>query len=146
MAREILPLYSQFDNLEATSNAKVRFRDLWYLFRIGDLIYRPIGTDKEVNNPALGNRTWRVYGIRTPWSRYRIEPVDHRNYLDEDSERHSFALYAYYIDFTGDEFGIVSQTFEIPPYDGERLVTSLKVFPFRFAPNWRDSLEAYKVG
>jgi hypothetical protein len=119
---EIMPLYTQFEDLDETSKAKVRFQDLWYLFRSGELVYRPCGTgaDKDINNLALGNRNWRIYGIRPFWPKYRMGLVGHKNYMNEaDEEMTSFGLHCYYLDYTGDEFCVVTETFEIQPYEGE---------------------------
>lgn len=144
---EIKPLYSQFDKLDETSPAKVRFFDLWFLFRTGELIFRPITTGTENDNSLLiGQRIWRTYGTRPFWPKYRITPVDHRKYInnDDDEENASFGVLCYYIDYTGDEFCVVKETFEIPPYEGERLITSLNIFPLRFNKNHEETLREHK--
>lgn len=142
MKEEVLTFYAKFDHLHADDGkppAKVRFQDLWYLFRVGELVFRQVGTgaERDLHNfAALGNRTWRCYGIRPPWAKFRISPSEHQSYIGEDdSERSSFGLHCYYIDYTGEEFCVVTQTFEIPPFKGERLIKSLRVFPTRFAAN-----------
>lgn len=141
---EVMQSYTRFDKLEAGDGkppAKVRFQDLWYLFRVGDLLFRPVGTgaDKDLNNASLGNRTWRCYGTRPAWAKYRITPAEHKSYVGEDdSERAAFGLHCYYIDYTGDEFCAVTETFEIPPFKGEKPIKSLKIFPYRFASNHKD--------
>lgn len=47
MDEEIMRDYQRFEKLDETSNAttSVRFSDLWYLFRTGELIYRQIEGD-----------------------------------------------------------------------------------------------------
>ena len=145
MNQEVMELYHKFDHLsaESTMPAKVRFHDLWYLFRVGELIYRPAGTgsDKEISNTGLGNRTWRCYGTRPAWEKYRITPGENRSYTnDDESERSSFAVHCYYIDYTGDEFCVVTETFEIPRFSGERTIKSLKVCPYRFAGTGQEEL------
>jgi hypothetical protein len=146
MSREIMPLYRRFEELDEMSNAKVRFQDLWYLFRVGEIVYRPCGTgaDKEIDDLTLGNRHWRVYGTRPAWLKYRMGAVDdHRNYTsDDDAEMASFGVHCYYIDYTGVEFCAVTVTFEIQPYEGERPIKSLKVFPQRFLTNHVEKLKA----
>ncbi|KAK3366105.1 aaa family ATPase [Lasiosphaeria ovina] len=141
MSEEVMPLYTKFDKLrdvDGEAPAKVRFHDLWYLFRVGELVFRPVGTgaNKEFNNTALGNRTWRCYGTRPAWSKYRVIADEHRNFIDDDyddSERASFGVHCYYIDYTGDEFCVVTETFDIAPFRGEKPIKSLRVFPYRFA-------------
>lgn len=144
---EIMPLYNQFDKLDDTSSAKVRFHDLWFLFRPGELVYRPIGTgtNKDAGGLAIGQRTWRAYGTRPFWPKYQITPVDHRKYMsdDDDEENAAFAVFCYYIDYTGDEFCAVKDRFEIQPYDGERPIKSLVVYPWRFVTDHKEKLKKY---
>jgi len=148
MENEVMHYYTKFDNLKASANdspVKIRFHDLWYLFRVGELIFRPVGNGatKDLNNTALGNRTWRCYGTRPFWSQYRFAKDESRSYTGEDeSERESFGVHCYYIDYTGEEFCVVTDTFEIRPFKGERPIKSLRVFPYRFASNHKDLQEA----
>jgi hypothetical protein len=150
MSSEIMPLYSRFDNLDETSNAKIRFHDLWYLFKIGELIYRPVGGGaiQESNNFVLGQRACRIYGTIYGTHAFGagngITPVPKRNHIsDDEGEKASFEVECYYIDYTGDEFCVVTQTFEIHPYEGERPIKSLKVFPFRFLADHKERLYMY---
>ena len=141
MESEIIPLYSQFDNLDGTSNAKVRFHDLWYLFRTGELIYRSVGGGQiqETNDFSLGHRAWRILAAGTQFT-----SPQNRNYVsDDDGEKAPFEVECYYIDFTGEEFCVVTDTFEIHPYEGVRPIQSLKVFPYRFLANHEERLEFY---
>ncbi|RDW84237.1 hypothetical protein BP6252_01827 [Coleophoma cylindrospora] len=144
MSREIMPIYYRFETLDETSDARVRFEDLWCLFRVGETIIRPcgVGADKDIDNLILGNRYWRVYALRPAWPKYRVAAPDQRRYVSDDDEMASFRVQCYYIDYTGDEFCAVSATFEIQPYEGERPVKSLKVFPQRFLPNHEAKLKA----
>ena len=145
MSREIIPLYHRFEKLDETSDAKVCFLGPVVLFRVGEIVYRPCGTgaDKEIDDLTLGNRHWRVYGTRPSWPKYRMGIVhDYRNYISgDDGEMASFGVHCYYIDYTGDEFCVVTETFEIQPYEGERPIKSLKVFPHRFLANHDEKLK-----
>jgi hypothetical protein len=150
MSSEIMPLYSQFDNLDETSNAKIQFHDLWYIFKIGEPIYRPVGGGaiQESNNFVLGQRAWRIYGTiygtHVFGAGNGITPVPKRNHTSDDNgEKASFEVECYYIDYTGGEFCVVMQTFEIHPYDGERPTKSLKVFTFRFLADHKKRLYMY---
>jgi hypothetical protein len=145
MDDEVMTFYTKYDGdkPEKSLPTKIRFHDLWYLFRVGDLMFRPVGTgaNKEMGNTSLGNRTWRCFGIRPHWSKYRITPAEYRSTSGEDrddSERASFGVHCYYIDYTGDEYCVVTETFEIPPFKGEKNIRSLKIFPYRYAPNHKD--------
>jgi hypothetical protein len=148
MAEEIIPLYTQFENLDDTSpSTKIRFDDLWYLFRTGEEIYRPIPNDTEKTD-TLSNRqrTWRVYGLSTPLPQYRSTPNDHRQYTNQDTDDNDesiFKIMCYHIDFTGDEFCSVTEEFKIQRFDGERSVRSLPVYPFRFVTNHERTWKSY---
>lgn len=56
---EVMPLYNQYDD---TSVTKVRYEDLWSLFRVGDLIYMPASND----NSGRYHELWRVYRVKSP--------------------------------------------------------------------------------
>lgn len=56
---EVMPLYNQYNGTSAT---KVRYEDLWSLFRVGDLIYMPASND----NSGRYHELWRVYRIKSP--------------------------------------------------------------------------------
>ncbi|PMD33611.1 hypothetical protein L207DRAFT_517670 [Hyaloscypha variabilis F] len=141
MSNEIMPLYSQFDHLDDTSNTTIRFQDLWYLFRNGDMIYRSVGGGaiQETNDFSLGHRAWRLFAAGTGFmpshNRYHIS--------DDDAEQTSFELDCYYIDYTGEEFCVVTETFEIHAFEGERPINSLKLFPYRFLANHKERLGFY---
>lgn len=57
---EVMPLYNQYN--DGTSVSKVRYEDLWSLFRVGDLIYTPASND----NSGRYHELWRVYRIKSP--------------------------------------------------------------------------------
>jgi hypothetical protein len=144
--REIMPLYTQFDRLGVNDNAQVRFSDLHYLFRTGELIYRQLTSD----NPGqihfrigdIGERLWRVYGLRSCDAQYQIAPSDHRKYdvQDRGEELEAFVVRAFYLEYTGEEFCTVTKSFSILPYSGLRKVTALPIFPVRFIEGHKDLL------
>lgn len=147
MNDNVMPLAAQFDGLDSESGAKrVGFHDLWYLFKPGEFVYRPVGaeTTKDSNNLSLGQRTWRSFGFDPIPPNYQIAPTGFRRYTDQTySATASFNIHAYYIDYTGEEFCVVTNTFSIQAYEGEKPITSLNVFPFRFRPNHREVLDHY---
>ena len=141
MSNEIMPLYSQFDNLDETSNATIRFHDLWYLFKNGDMIYRCVGggASQESNTFSLGHRAWRVFAVGS-----RFTPSQNRYHIrDDDREESSFDVDCYHIDYTGEEFCVVTETFEIHHFEGERPINSLNLFPYRFLANHKERLRYY---
>lgn len=136
MERDILPLYRVFENLDATTPQNIRFDDLWYLFRHAELVYVPGSSETEKENSTDARQSiWRVYGIKTPFPRYRIKPADehdHWRYKDTNEEMKNFRLFCYYIDYSGDEFCIVKKEFVIRHFTHERPISSLNIYPVRF--------------
>lgn len=127
----ILPDYQKFDVVDPKTPYQVRFDDLWYLFRVGDLLYAP---KKDVSrlqnhNIATAQTIWRIFDIAIPGDRR------------QDVEFESFSVQCYYVDYDGTEFGAVTTSFDLQLYDGERNVTSLPFYPLRFAPNFTQLLE-----
>ncbi|KAI0025412.1 hypothetical protein F4780DRAFT_328796 [Xylariomycetidae sp. FL0641] len=140
---EILPLYNRFDGSQAT---KVRFDDLWCLYRPGDLIYMPSGGETS----GRYHEVWRVYRVRSPEARASLDDEKFSFFDDEDLQGvddndKSFVIYAYYIDHDGTGFGAVRHKFEISAFPGERLIESFEAFPIRYQQNHSQILEALEA-
>ncbi|KAM7210481.1 hypothetical protein V8F06_014132 [Rhypophila decipiens] len=143
---EIMPQYTQFENLKASDDPKIRFSDVHYLFRTGELVYRPYGSDTAGKGDPrewkrTGKRLWRSYGIRSRDTGYRVRPSDHRKYdvmQQEDGQDQAadeaFLIKAFYLEYTGEEFCTVTAQFSIQPFTGLRRIRSLPVYPLRFGP------------
>ena len=147
MSTEIMPLYTQFDDLDESSNPKVMFHDLWYLFKTNELVYRPVGGGaiQETNGFSLGQRAWRIHGTQESVAGDGMQAAHSRNNFEGSSgQKASFNVDCYYIDYTGEEFCVVTETFEIDAYEGEKPVKSLIVFPYRFLADHEERLEKYK--
>lgn len=141
----LLPEYNRFVDKDYSSNAQVRFTDLWYLFRTGDLIYRPIeGSLLNQQYFRTGKRTWKTYCLQPCATQYQSTLSEHREYDSDDEESAAFIVHAYYLEYTGEEFCVVTKAFTIPPYENSVPVSSLPVFPVRFVPNWQAMLEDTK--
>jgi hypothetical protein len=110
-------------SLSSASQARnVSFADIWYLFKPGD----------EVMDQGC-RQAYRVVGM-TSISHKAISPW--HNYYDQSkakSEETPVTLHCVYVDFDGKALGPVSQLFVIPRFDGERAITSLEVYPIRYA-------------
>jgi hypothetical protein len=152
MDEDIIPESLKFDNLNHTSDEQIIFSDLCYLFRPGEYIYKPLEGDQagQDGDHRMGQRIWRVYFVNDAIRNYNFQPPDHRKYANhEPSEDDSifFTVHAYHIEFTGDEFCVVTHTFRIAPYEGLRSISSLPIYPMRFNPKNESYLEnALKIG
>lgn len=137
---EVMPLFTRYDNADSD---RVKFDDLWSLFRVGDLIYMPASGETG----GRYHEVWRIYRITVPepdlsyptsgWDFFADEHQD----VDENSK---FKISAYYIDHDGAGFGAVRRKFEIESFVGERQIESLEVFPIRFRHDHQKLLESLK--
>ncbi|GAQ34638.1 hypothetical protein AtubIFM55763_001565 [Aspergillus tubingensis] len=128
---EIVPLWNR---AAGTSQRKVRFLDLWMSFQPGELLYAPprsefsqtSGTAKSAN-VKMYQSAWRLYSMV-------LSPIQD-DYLDDTrvNPKKELTLYGYYIDYNGSSYGPVRHKFKIPDYAGERDITTLEVYPMRFA-------------
>ena len=148
MEEDLKPLSKPF--LDSTCR-KVRFRDLWYLYKPGDELVAPISqsldnencksgscdalTDMTVPKRSLIDRyqaAWRVLQVSN--GRPNLCPFNDDDSLPPPRENcNPFTLQCYYVEYDGNRFGPVMHTFSIAPYEGERDITSLEVFPLRFS-------------
>lgn len=133
--KEIIPDSDRFASLDYSNDAKVRFYDLCYLFKTGDIIYRPVEGDLPgCRDARMGQRAWRVY--HTDYSSGIIHgpASDHHNYVHHGLEVNDglFTIQSYCIEHTGDELGVITNSFTISPYEGLKPVNSLPIFPLRF--------------
>ena len=154
MDSKIIPLEKQFDDASVT---KVRYEDLAYLFGLGgDDVYASVAGD--VSAPGSSKRPL-VSRYQTIWRPYAIITPEFQNSdLDNDSDSESsddeeaeepveekewqpnvynhFAIRSYYIDFDGKSFGAVRHVHRIRSFEGERDITSLPCYPFRYVENY----------
>ncbi|PWY87579.1 hypothetical protein BO70DRAFT_427501 [Aspergillus heteromorphus CBS 117.55] len=112
MEEEVIPLHR-------TKSNKVRYNDLASVFQLGDSIYvantgRSSKPDPEMLGQRDYQRLWRLYRI--------VSGTD-------------FQLKCYAIDYDGEAYVCVKRTFDIPQFTGEQEISSLPVFPLRYAEN-----------
>lgn len=121
----ILPFHHQFDREDSEKPSKIRHIDLWHLFRLGELVHlpKPPGTD-DSGTSATQQNLWRVY---------RISDVGVPLSEAHGSSPDCFQVACYYLDYDGSRYGAIGMTFLIHPYTGERDITSLPVYPLKFA-------------
>jgi hypothetical protein len=137
--KEVLPLYNRFDD---STVDRVKFDDLWALFRNGDLIYMPASGETG----GRYHEVWRVYRTRSPEPETSYPTSGWDFFADEQQidENSKFKISAYYIDHDGNHFGAVRRTFEIESFVGERSIESLEVFPIRYRHDHKQLLATLK--
>ena len=116
---------------------KIAFSDLWYLFKPGDLLYSPLGKDAAYplwakTVPQKPNdRFQEVFRVVcTAGGRPHLQPstVTYLN-TGQRSTVNAFVISAYWVDFSGTQFGSRIFTFFLIPFEGEREITSLQCYP-----------------
>ncbi|EFX00278.1 aaa family ATPase [Grosmannia clavigera kw1407] len=124
--KEILPLYHTF---ETPSKIKVRFNDLWYLFRAGETVYSAdtdvVKSKRSASRSPTYQTIWRVY------STY-LDPVLDGKPDDIGKSKRVFVVNCYYIDFDGESYGAVKHSLNIKYFEGERDIARLNMIPIRF--------------
>ncbi|OJJ48282.1 hypothetical protein ASPZODRAFT_61950 [Penicilliopsis zonata CBS 506.65] len=120
MEEEIVPFYSHIKTLTAADDFCVEFDDLFHLFQPGDIIVYPeaaLHHERVTRSNRGDQKLWRVFS--------KVWKVD----SDE------FVVKAYCIDYNGDSYVCTQESFTIWRFEGVASVSSLKVFPIRFASN-----------
>ncbi|KAE8446334.1 hypothetical protein EG329_012083 [Mollisiaceae sp. DMI_Dod_QoI] len=134
---KIMPEYHRFEDQDVSSNASIRFSDLWYLFRTGEFVYRHAdGELPDRRDFRTGKHIWKTYSVDPVLERTVTDDAD----LIDPAANHddaAFSLGCYYVDHTGEEFCVVKKGFKIEPFPGEMPVTALPIFPIRFCRDWK---------
>ncbi|KAJ5965533.1 hypothetical protein N7481_012247, partial [Penicillium waksmanii] len=132
---ELIPLYHQFEeqNGKVTPN-RVRFDDLWYLFRLGGLLFNP-----NAPNPTNGKARDRSFRSRRVMRVYSITYPDHGT--DGYSQNDKVLIRCYSIDHNGESYIPVKGKVTIPYFEGEKDIQSLDIYPVRFAQDHQRILQ-----
>ena len=120
--------------------SRILFKDLWHLFKPGDYVYVPLQRtpteDKASPNPSKNESSdkryqvsWRVYN--TWGGRPNLTAGDDDKTLVPKQKTNPFELRCYYIDWYTSYFPS-THDWKIEPFLGEREVTSLEVYPWRY--------------
>ncbi|KAI4261055.1 MAG: hypothetical protein L6R42_003740, partial [Xanthoria sp. 1 TBL-2021] len=113
---------------------KIRFRDLWLLFKPGDLI---ITSQK----PHLAHRVLHVRGGRPLLTKYHMDPKIAPSGMNtyEDPGRTAgispFVIDSVRIAFDGAKFGPIHERTDISEFDDEKNIVELEVYPMGFSKN-----------
>lgn len=142
----LVPIYHLFDNVDHSQRAKVRYADLWSLFRPGELVFEREDSKADSANIVAethssatrqpgGPRLWRVYLISTEEVDWVVDNLSSSGgALRRDTMRgpEDTAVSSYYIDFDGQAYSGVGREFVISPFDGEKEIEKLEIYPVRF--------------
>lgn len=112
------PKYHSPVEEEIARNAKglCTFRMLWYLFRPGSTVY--LSRDGRLSAKVISHVN-----------------VDERILRPEAKWISPYEITLWYLDFDGRHVGRSEETVSIPAFEGERLVTSLRLFPVEYRDN-----------
>lgn len=133
MEEHILPDHLAPRQADDLSPPKVRFDDLWYLFRPGDLVHVPIKSDNERAQKNNTSQTFfRVAQMTVPDAGDVDTCFDSEGICKTCERRVSFCLSTYRIDYDGEAYRAVERLIVMKRFHGEKDVTKLAVFPARF--------------
>jgi hypothetical protein len=102
----------------------IAFSDIWHLFKPGDFV---ISNDRK--------QAYRVINVHSPphkgtdrWSYVYTSEKDN----EKSRAQSDISIDCVYIHYDGKKFGPVLKRFKFRRFEGERLVTTLDIYPFRF--------------
>ena len=153
---KLVPRYEKFNDADYREPRQVRYDELWSLFRLGELVYQRDAaeqkdTDKsgesqlDSDNPrtdTTGPRLWRVFYISTSVPAWHVDDLSITEQgrtwgAVKSAEIPRFTrLSVYFIDFDGTSYSGVPRDYTIPYFDGEKDITSLPIYPVRFAKDY----------
>lgn len=156
---DVMPLCNMFEDRKRT---KVAFHDLWYLFRAGDYIYRPLSMNKK-KAPDSGLSTsnssimatyqtlLRAYSIviseieSDPDKEAKDSDIDLYETYDDawSSGFNHVRIHTYYIEFDGDSYIPCCLYDKISRYEDEKEITDLNVYPLDYHPNKETILKSH---
>ncbi|KAI1845530.1 hypothetical protein JX266_008388 [Neoarthrinium moseri] len=138
--QRILPQKTRYDVPSQLQARTVRYQDLWYLFRPGELLYNPAPSrrygemdsgQEEIGRLCRWSKPDVTVGRAGGPSRYlACQPRKHK-----ENSWPFFSLLYYVVDFNGEAFGATEKLVTIPYFDGMCDVTSLQTYPLRFHPD-----------
>ncbi|PWY96443.1 AAA family ATPase [Aspergillus sclerotioniger CBS 115572] len=133
----ILPLWKRFEHVTRSTPNKIRYDELSFLFRPGDLVYVPsVATSTKARHQSAIQNVFRLASLR---------PEDHMWQTDPGGwfVPNSLARWSIYcFDHDGEELRVIWQSLEIPHFSGEQDVTALPCYPLRFHPDHATILKA----
>lgn len=148
--KSLLPDAQLYHMSDQTRRPKIKFTDLWYLFKPGDLIYVPWKTLSRAIKPTINDmrvnlelaadtkhasrltqHVWRVQLMIMPAAE---DSASRYPWLDDD-RMVIFQVLAYYIDLDGSLYGATNWKFPIEEFQGEKDIVDLEFYPLKFHPD-----------
>lgn len=149
---EIISKHLTLDEADFQRPPKIRFTDLWSMFRLGGLVFErstnTVTSEEDTNSPrtnSKGPRVWRVYRIHTEDLDWVVDDLnnDKSGQLRRDiiPGPESLRIGAYSIDYDGDSYSAVARSWVLHSYPGEKEVTKLPVYPVRFEKDHQQTID-----
>ncbi|GKZ35205.1 hypothetical protein AbraIFM66950_005798 [Aspergillus brasiliensis] len=133
----ILPLWKRFETVTKNTPNKVRYDELPFLFRPGDLVFVPsVATSSKARHQSAIQNVFRLASLR---------PEDHMWQTDPGGwfVPNSLARWSIYcFDHDGEQLKVIWQSLEVPHFAGEQDITSLPCYPLRYHPDHAQILKA----
>jgi hypothetical protein len=108
--------------------SRIYFTDLWHIFAPGEEV---ITSQKPVNAYRVVHATGGRDYLSPPENEGSDENFNKSYRVPEKTG--PFVVSCYYLDFDGTKYGPIAKLFEIQKYDGLKEVTSLPIYPTKFA-------------
>lgn len=138
--------------LDSARCQKIQFVDLGHIFKCGIQVFAPLGAEDDAegfNSPEkqqkrdtkyslLSNsreryqKVWKVYRTLNGTQYFDARGLDLKNTVPKPKP---FRLICFYIDFDGVRLGPVRYDFKINFFQGEKDISSLPIYPMKFAKN-----------
>lgn len=129
----LLPRLRELRSPNLSAECKVRFDDLWYLFKIGEQIFIPKTSGK------LGTSSfqiiWRLYRFRLASVYQRVVSGCTCDTCKEAKVKADLTISCYYIDFNGESYQAVQKSLTIERFEGFREIKELPFYPLRCVEN-----------
>jgi len=165
MRTQIMCIYTMFDSVDLSKPTKVRFPDLWSLFRVGELVilrpedksqssardqFHARDTQSVQAEPLVGRVFWKeqcesnwdVDDLSVPGSGAKLHLDEDPD--DEDEGEH-MRIGLFHLDSNGEKYKAVPTYVNIHHFSGEKDVTSLQVSPLRFAKDHEQLVQNLEV-
>jgi hypothetical protein len=131
MDTDLKPMFDLRRRIKEGSLTHIAFQDLWHLFEFG----------QDVRTSDAELQFYRV--VRYSGGRPDLVPrLGDMSGLRMESWKLCFTVDVVHLDFDGNVYGSIQQSFIIRKYDGEKPITSLPIFPVAFDPD-RKALRKY---